>query len=139
MKIDDDFYVNVSELFRIILITEFTVSLFALLVLLPLRLCFGLQYFNNRDSSTPAGIREQLTSVAAILSYVTGFIFFAVSIATIVIRLMHVGRVGSGDFLSDLEKENDVIHTYYDIAVGDFLFVITILSIITVSFTALFW
>lgn len=49
MDVDDDYWVNVSELFRIILITEFVISLFALLVLLPLRLCFGLQYFNRRD------------------------------------------------------------------------------------------
>ena len=139
MDVDDDYWVNVSELFRIILITEFVISLFALLVLLPLRLCFGLQYFNRRDKSTPAGVQEQLTSIPAVISYITGFLFFAVGIATVVVRLMHVGRVCSGDFLAELEKDNDVIRTYYDIEVGFFLFIITILSLISIGFTVCFW
>jgi hypothetical protein len=139
MDVDDEYWVNVSELFRAILIAEFAITLFALLVLLPLRLCTGLQYFNNRDRSTPAGVQEQLTSIPAVISYITGFFFVAVSIATVVVRLIHVGRVCSGDFLADLEKENDVIRQYYDIEVGIFLFAITILSIITIVFTLLFW
>jgi len=129
----------VSALYRGLLIALFSVSLFALLVMVPLRACFGLQYLNNRDNSTPAGVQEQLLNAPAIVSWITGILFFCTSVATVVIRLIHPGRVCAGDFLAELEKENDVIRTYYDIEVGFFLFIIMILSIISLALTVLVW
>ena len=42
MDIDDPYWINVSEMYRILLGILFGTSLFALLVMVPLRACFGL-------------------------------------------------------------------------------------------------
>ena len=80
-----------------------------------------------------------MLNAPAIVSYITGFLFFVTSILTVITRFSHVGMVCAGDYLADLEKDNDVIRTFYDIEVGYFLFVIAILSIISLAITVLFW
>ena len=72
-------------------------------------------------------------------SNLIGLLFGLAGILVIWVRFTHVGRVCSGDFLADLEKENDVVRTFYDIDLGLFLFIIAIINIVTLSFTCLAW
>lgn len=127
MNISDGDWMNVSYLYRVVLITGLAVSLFNLLILLPLRACFGLQYYNRKDRTPKGDLQESLNTPQNSVSNVIGLLFTSLGIFIIVVRFSHHGRVCAGDFLADLEKENDVVRTFYDIDTGLFLFILAIL------------
>lgn len=56
-----------------------------------------------------------------------GTIYTVGAILTIVIRSSHPACVCSGDNLSELEKENDVLRMFYEIDTGYFLYVMMII------------
>ena len=66
-----------------------------------------------------------------------GVIYTVGATLIIVIRSSHPAMVCSGDHLSDLEKENDVLRVFYEIETGYFLYVMMIIQIVYLALSCL--
>ena len=137
MDIKDDYWVNVSLRFRVILWIGFILSLLNILVLMPMKFYYGREYFMQPgpiDYDWKSQVQTKHQCMSNIIA--TGWVTLAILI--FIFRGSHTGFVCSGWYLSEHERENENIRSVYDIDVGMFLFILLILNAILVACIACF-
>ena len=77
--------------------------------------------------------QSQLNTGHQWITNLTSLTYTIGAIWNIILMTSNPAKVCSGWYLADLEKENDVIRSYYEIETGYFLYVLFIINIITLA------